>query len=92
MLTLIELSQVEKKRENYTLAGKGNMLSALLVWFRYNLAGFSNSNNDFSAFFLSVIIPTLMALTHCSKLIKFFAMAFAVLGENFNSQLLLLSE
>jgi hypothetical protein len=57
MLTLIELSQVEKKRENYTLAGKGNMLSALLVWFRYNLAGFSNSNNDFSAFFSKCHYP-----------------------------------
>jgi hypothetical protein len=64
MLTLIELIQVKKKHEKQTLACKGDTLPALLVWFHHNLAGFSNSNNDF-CFFLSVITPIMMALTHC---------------------------
>jgi hypothetical protein len=38
----------------YTLACKGDTLPALLVRFHHNLAGFSNSNNDFCGF-LSVI-------------------------------------
>jgi hypothetical protein len=33
---------------------KGDTLHALLVWYHHNLAGFSNSNNDFCCF-LSVI-------------------------------------
>jgi hypothetical protein len=60
MLTLIELIYVKK----LTLACKGDTLSALLVWFHHNLAGFSDLNNDFYSF-LSVIIPIMMALTHC---------------------------
>jgi hypothetical protein len=72
MLTLIELIQVNKKHEKLTLACKGDTLPALLVWFHHNLAGFSNSNNDFCCF-LSVITPVMMALTHCWKLIKFYA-------------------
>jgi hypothetical protein len=47
MLTLIELIHVKKKHEKLTLACKGDTLPALLVWFHHNLAGFSNSNNDF---------------------------------------------
>jgi hypothetical protein len=54
MLTLIELIYVKKKHEKLTLACKGDTLPALLVWFHHNLAGFSNSDNDFSCF-LSVI-------------------------------------
>jgi hypothetical protein len=54
MLTLIELIYVKKKREKLTLACKGDTLPAILVWFHHNLAGFSNSNNDFCCF-LSVI-------------------------------------
>jgi hypothetical protein len=54
MLTLIELIYVKKKHENLTLACKGDTLPALLVWFHHNLAGFSNSSNDFCCF-LSVI-------------------------------------
>jgi hypothetical protein len=50
MLTLIELIQVKKKHEKETLACKGDTLPALLVWFHHNLAGFSNSNNDFCFF------------------------------------------
>jgi hypothetical protein len=50
MLMLIELIQVKKKHENSTLACKGDTLPALLVWFHHNLAGFSNSNNDFCFF------------------------------------------
>jgi hypothetical protein len=38
----------------YTLACKGDTLPALLVRFHHNLAGFSNSKNDFCCF-LSVI-------------------------------------
>jgi hypothetical protein len=34
----------------YTLACKGDMLPALLVWFHHNLAGFSDSNNNFCFF------------------------------------------
>jgi hypothetical protein len=49
---------------NETLACKGDTLPALLVWFHHNLAGFPNSNNDF-CYFLSVITPIMMALTHC---------------------------
>jgi hypothetical protein len=57
MLTLIELIYVMKKHEKLTLAcrPKGDTLPALLVWFHHNLAGFSNSNNDFCCF-LSVTI------------------------------------
>jgi hypothetical protein len=54
MLTLIELIYVKKKYEKPTLVCKGDTLPALLVWFHHNLAGFSNSNNDFCCF-LSVI-------------------------------------
>jgi hypothetical protein len=54
MLTLTELIYVKKKHEKLTLACKGDTLLALLVWFHHNLAGFSNSNNDFCCF-LSVI-------------------------------------
>jgi hypothetical protein len=54
MLTLIELSYVKKKHEKLTPACKSDTLPALLVWFHHNLAGFSNSNNDFCCF-LSVI-------------------------------------
>jgi hypothetical protein len=64
MLTLIELIHVKKKHEKLTLACKSHTLPALLVWVYYNLAGFSNSNNDFCCF-LSVITPVMMALTHC---------------------------
>jgi hypothetical protein len=64
VLTLIELIYVKKKHEKLTLACKGDTLPALLVWFHHNLAGFSNSNNDFCCF-LSVITPIMMALTHC---------------------------
>jgi hypothetical protein len=46
-------TNIDKK---YTLACKGDTLPALLVWFRHNLAGFSNSNNDFCCF-LSVTNP-----------------------------------
>jgi hypothetical protein len=46
MLTLVELIYVKKKHEKLTVACKGDMLPALLVWFHHNLAGFSNSNND----------------------------------------------
>jgi hypothetical protein len=63
MLTLIELIYVKKKHEKLTLACKGDMLPALLVWFHHNLDGFSNLNNDFRCF-LSVIAPIKMALTH----------------------------
>jgi hypothetical protein len=49
MLALIELIEM-KKHEKLTLACKGDTLSALLVWFHHNLAGFSNSNNDFCCF------------------------------------------
>jgi hypothetical protein len=72
-LTLIELFHVQKKHEKQTLACKGDTLIALLVWFHHNLAGFSNSNNDFCCF-LIVITPILMALTYCEKLVKFFTM------------------
>jgi hypothetical protein len=58
----------------------GDTLPALLVWFHHNLAGFSNSNNDFSCF-LSVITLIMMALTHCWKLVKFFTLIFAVFEE-----------
>jgi hypothetical protein len=54
MLTLIELMYVKKKHEKQTHACKGDTLPALLVWFHHNLAGFSNSNNEFCCF-LSVI-------------------------------------
>jgi hypothetical protein len=54
MLTLFELIKVKKKHERQTLACKGDTLPALLVRFHHNLAGFSNSNNDFCCF-LSVI-------------------------------------
>jgi hypothetical protein len=54
MLTLVELIYVKKKHEKLTLASMGDTLPALLVWFHRNLAGFSNSNNDFYCF-LSVI-------------------------------------
>jgi hypothetical protein len=54
MLTLFELIAVKKKHEKLTLACKGDTLPALLVRFHQNLAGFSNSNNDFCCF-LSVI-------------------------------------
>jgi hypothetical protein len=64
MLTLIELTQVKKKHEKQTLACKGDALSALLAWFHHNLAGFSNSNNDF-CFSVIVITPFMIALTHC---------------------------
>jgi hypothetical protein len=50
MLTLIALMRVKM------LACKGDTLAALRVWFHHNLAGFSNSNNDFCCF-LSVITP-----------------------------------
>jgi hypothetical protein len=50
MLTLIELIEVKKKHEKLTLACKGDTLPALLVRFHHNLAGFSNSNNDFAVF------------------------------------------
>jgi hypothetical protein len=50
VLTLIELIHVKKKHEKLTLACKGDTLPALLVWFHHNLAGFSNSNNDFCCF------------------------------------------
>jgi ethanolamine utilization cobalamin adenosyltransferase len=60
-LTLIDLIYVKKKHEKLTLACKGDTLLALLVWFHHNLAGFSNSNNDFCCF-LSVITPIMMAL------------------------------
>jgi hypothetical protein len=56
MLTLIVLIQVKKKNEKQMLACKGDTLPhlpAILVWFHHNLAGLSNSNNDF-CFFLSV--------------------------------------
>jgi hypothetical protein len=53
MLTLIELIHV-KKHEKLTLACRGDTSPALLVWFHHNLAGFSNSNNEFCCF-LSVI-------------------------------------
>jgi hypothetical protein len=49
MLTLIELIEM-KKHEKLTLACKGDTLPALLVRFHNNLAGFSNSNNDFCSF------------------------------------------
>jgi hypothetical protein len=54
VLRLIELIHVKKKREKLTLAFKGDTLPALLIWFHHDLAGFSNSNNDFCCF-LSVI-------------------------------------
>jgi hypothetical protein len=63
MLTLNDLIQVKKKHEKLTLACKGGTLPVLLVWFRHNLAGFSNYNNSFCSF-LSVI-NSVMALTHC---------------------------
>jgi hypothetical protein len=53
MLTLIELIEM-KKHEKLTLSCKGDTLPALLVRFHHNLAGFSNSKNDFGCF-LSVI-------------------------------------
>jgi hypothetical protein len=43
---------------------KGELLPALLVKFRHNLAGFSCLTNDF-CFLLSAITPITMALTHC---------------------------
>jgi hypothetical protein len=46
--------EYRKKDENYTLACKGDTLPALGIWFHHNLAGFSNSNNDFCCF-LNVI-------------------------------------
>jgi hypothetical protein len=64
MLTLIELIDVKKKHEKLTLACKGNTLPALLVWFHHNLAGFSNSNNDFAVFQVS-FPDIMMAFTHC---------------------------
>jgi hypothetical protein len=54
VLTLIELIYVKKKHEKLTLACKGDTLPALLVWFHPDLAGFSNSSNDFCCL-LSVI-------------------------------------
>jgi hypothetical protein len=51
-------------KKKYMLTCKGDKLPALLVWFHHNLAGFSNSNNDFCCF-QSVITPIMMALTHC---------------------------
>jgi hypothetical protein len=47
MFMLIELIQVKKKHEKETLPYKGDTLPALLVWFRYNITGFSKSNHDF---------------------------------------------
>jgi hypothetical protein len=55
MLTLFELIEVKKKHEKLTLACKSDTLPALLVRFHHNLAGFSNSIDDFCCF-LSVII------------------------------------
>jgi hypothetical protein len=63
MLTLNDLTQVKKKHEKLTLACKGGTLPVLLVWFRHNIAGFSNSNINFCSF-LSVI-NSIMAITHC---------------------------
>jgi hypothetical protein len=63
MLTLIELIYVKKKYEKLTLACKGDTLPALLVWFHHNLAGFSNSNNDFER---RVVEKCMMAQNACS--------------------------
>jgi hypothetical protein len=49
-LTLIDLIDVMRKYEKLTLTCRGDTLLALLVWFNDNLAGFSNSNNDFLVF------------------------------------------
>jgi hypothetical protein len=78
MLTLIELIHVKKKHEKLTLACKGDTLPALLVWFHHNLAGFSNSNNDFCCF-LSVITryydgPYTVVLLETGIICKFFTM------------------
>jgi hypothetical protein len=60
MLTLIELIYVKKKHEKLTVACKGDALPALLVWFHHNLAGFSNSNNDFCYYYYFINITTII--------------------------------
>jgi hypothetical protein len=72
MLTLIELIYEKKKHEKLTLACKGDTLPASLVWFHHNLAGFSNSNNDFCCF-LSVItlVKFLMIFTINGQVIEY---------------------
>jgi hypothetical protein len=65
MLMLIELMQVKgNTKTGRSLNCKGDTLPALLVWFHHNLAGFSNSYNDY-CFFPNVLTPIMMALTHC---------------------------
>jgi hypothetical protein len=55
---------IATKHEKLTLACKSDTLPAVLVRFHHDLAGFSNSNNDFCCF-LSVITDIMMALTLC---------------------------
>jgi hypothetical protein len=52
------------------LACRGDTLPALLVWFHHNLAGVSNSDNDFCCY-LSVITPIMMALTYVRNWLSF---------------------
>jgi hypothetical protein len=50
MLTLIELIQVKKNRENLMFAYEGDTLPAIVVWFHHYLAGFSSAFNNFCFF------------------------------------------
>jgi hypothetical protein len=56
--------------KKYTLACKGDTLPALLVWFHHNLAGFSNSNNDFCCF-LWKCQQKVLTVSECIALSKF---------------------
>jgi hypothetical protein len=68
-LTVIELTQMKKNHENKMLVCKGDLLTALIVSFYYNLVDISNLTND-SYLFLTVISPIMVTLTQCYILVK----------------------